>query len=392
MQKPNVLFISSWYPSREHETLGNFVQRHAEAINPFVNLYVVCAISSEAVVQDLEIENNQINGVHTTIVYYKKVTHSIPLISNLTKLKRYKEAYKNGIQFVENQFDIKIWDVTHCNVTFPAGLIALDLKRKKNTPYIVTEHWTLFLPYNNGFKKLNPFKKKAIKEIVSNADKMAPVSHHLHHSMNALGLKGSYTVIPNVVDTELFQPKLPKKNKAVKQILHVSTLNDDQKNITGIFQVLKKISRERNDFKLVIVSDGDIEKAKQIQNEVGLEDSFVEYHGTKTPEELVEFYQEVDFFLLYSNYENLPVVISESLCCGLPVVTSSVGGIPEMINEHNGIIVNPDRNKKLRKAISTMLDNLEQYDPKSIRNVAIKKYNKEVVGKRYYEVYKSIIK
>ena len=118
----------------------------------------------------------------------------------------------------------------------------------------------------------------------------------------------------------------------------------------------------------------------------------VEYHSTKTPQEISEFYKNSDFFLLFSNYENLPVVISESLCCGLPVVSSSVGGIPEMLDENNGLIVNPRDNEELKKALNTMLDNLTTYSKSLIREKAIKNYDNKVVGKKYYDLYKEIIK
>jgi hypothetical protein len=144
MQKPNVLFISSWYPSKEHPTLGNFVQRHAEAINPFVNLFVVYVTSSSTIDKEFEITHSQINGVNTTIVYYKKVTSKTPFFSSYKKLKRYRIGYELGIEEVMRKHRIKKFDITHCNVTFPVGLIALDLKKKFNLPYVLTEHWTLF--------------------------------------------------------------------------------------------------------------------------------------------------------------------------------------------------------------------------------------------------------
>ena len=111
MQKPNVLFISSWYPSKEHPTLGNFVQRHAESINPFVNLYVVYVTSSNRIKSDFEIENEIINGVNTTIVYYKKVNSKLPLFNSITKLNRYRAGYKKGIEFIESQFNISKIDI-----------------------------------------------------------------------------------------------------------------------------------------------------------------------------------------------------------------------------------------------------------------------------------------
>lgn len=390
MQKPNVLFISSWYPSKEHETLGNFVQRHAEAINPFVNLFVVYVTSSEDLHSKFEIENKEVNQVNTTLVYYKKVQKKIGGIDSIIKLKRYREGYRRGIDFVEKTYNISQWDITHCNVTFPAGIIAQDLKFKRKIPYVLTEHWTLFLPYKNDFEQLKVFVKNKMKKIVGEADRVLPVSEHLGHSMRARELVGNYQVIPNVVDTSMFEVGLEINNK-VKQILHVSTLIDDHKNIKGIFRVLNEISKNRTDFNLVVVSDGDIEEAKQVQSEIGLDEKLVSYFGTQTPKEISAFYQQSDFFLLFSNYENLPVVISESFCCGLPVVSSSVGGIPEMINKENGLLVEPQDEIGLKEALNSMLDTAHTYSKSFIREEAIKRYDNKVVGEQFYEVYKEIL-
>ena len=72
MQKPNVLFISSWYPSKEHPTLGNFVQRHAEAINPFVNLFVVYVTSSSTIDKEFEITGPGIVSIYWMSKYLYK--------------------------------------------------------------------------------------------------------------------------------------------------------------------------------------------------------------------------------------------------------------------------------------------------------------------------------
>ena len=54
-----------------------------------------------------------------------------------------------------------------------------------------------------------------------------------------------------------------------------------------------------------------------------------------TPNEM----QQAHSFVLNSNIENAPCVISEALCCGLPVIATRVGGVPEMVDKFNGILV-----------------------------------------------------
>lgn len=390
MQKLNVLFISSWYPSREHPTLGNFIQKHAEAVNPFVNLEVLNVTSSAHCESIYEIDYNEEKGVSTTIVYYKKVKSKLPFVSSFLKYLRTKKAYLKGYNFIKQTKKIQHFDITHCNVTYPGGYFALYLKKKEGIPYVVSEHWTAFLPYRNEFKSFNFLQKKVIKDVVKNANLMLPVSEHLAKSMDKLGLKQKFIVVPNVVETNIFDLKSKVKVEVV-DILHVSTVDDNQKNILGIFRALKEVSNLRQDFRLTIVSDGDIEAAKELLNQSGLDANFVVFEGTKTTEEIVKYYQAADFFLLFSNYENLPCVVVESMSCGLPIVSSAIAGIPEHINETNGILVEAKNESQLKDAILNMLDSYNTYDRERIREYAIKHFDYSSVGKQFLEVYKEVL-
>ena len=86
-----------------------------------------------------------------------------------------------------------------------------------------------------------------------------------------------------------------------------------------------------------------------------------------------------DFFVLFSNYENAPVVISEALAVGLPIVSSNVGGISEMINEEIGFLIDRKDEKALKEKILYLLDNFQKYDIEKIRNNGLK-YSFDRVG------------
>jgi len=390
MQKLNVLFISSWYPSREHPTLGNFIQKHAESVNPFVHLEVLYITSSQQNKEKFEVSSSVINGVNTTVVYYKKITNKIPFLSSVLKYLRAKKGFKKGYEFIKEQKSIAKFDITHCNITYPAGYFALQLKKKEGIPYVISENWTVFLPYRDEYHSFNFMTKRLINSIVKNANLMLPVSHHLANSMAKLGLKQDYKVVPNVVETSLFLKKEPTEKELIN-ILHVSTMDDAQKNISGIFNTLKQVSEVRQDFKLTIVSDGDINEAKKLLKLSGLNEKHIDFVGTKTATEIVEYYQNADFFLLFSNYENLPCVMVESLSCGLPVVSSAIAGVPEHIDKTNGILVDARNEDQLKDAILTMLANYKNYDRDAIRNYAVKHFDFDSVGKQFLSIYKEVI-
>jgi glycosyltransferase involved in cell wall biosynthesis len=82
----------------------------------------------------------------------------------------------------------------------------------------------------------------------------------------------------------------------------------------------------------------------------------------------------------------------ESFSCGIPFVSSNVGGISEYVTEENGLLVEPRNEKQLAEALVKMLINIKDYDSEKIREMAVQNFDNKVVGKKYYNLYKEIIK
>jgi glycosyltransferase involved in cell wall biosynthesis len=112
-------------------------------------------------------------------------------------------------------------------------------------------------------------------------------------------------------------------------------------------------------------------------------------------EELIEFYQQASAFILASDSENAPCVISEALAMGVPVIASNVGGISEMVNSENGILMedwNPQENNsaKTLKITAAMLDfckKCENFDRLLIQQNAKLKYSSESIAQQLIHQY-----
>ena len=101
--------------------------------------------------------------------------------------------------------------------------------------------------------------------------------------------------------------------------------------------------------------------------------------------------QESDCLILFSNIENSPCVIGEALCCGLPVISSNAGGIPELVNSENSILVNPGNEAELSAAMHKITSGNLQFDRKKIAENATGKFSYPVIGKQLDNVYRQIL-
>jgi hypothetical protein len=211
-----ILFLSSWYPNRLHPHLGNFIQRHAEAVSRFhdvASLFTCFDPNLKEKKFDVETKNEK--GVFTVCVYCRKVP-DIPVFKHLMKYFRFQKAQRIGYRNITEHFNGKP-DLIHLNVAFPAGLFAMKLKKRENLEYILTEHSTKYhIP-------TNPLESYYTKTICKKATVICPVSSDLKKVMEEKGYGKKFEVVPNVVDTDLFRIA-EKKVSRKKKVIHISTL------------------------------------------------------------------------------------------------------------------------------------------------------------------------
>lgn len=383
MKKLNILFLNSWYPNAVFPANGNFIQQHARAVA--LNCNIACLHVEVRVQKELfEITKSFNEGVFEVIVYVKKVESNYSFIK---KLHRRHLAYKKGLKIINEKF-VKV-DVTHLNVVLPAGLFAIYLKTKFKIPFIITEHSTTYLKSSGSTHRF--LERFLIKKVVQKASKVCPVSNDLKEAMIFSGYQGDYAVIPNVVNTSYF--KYQKKEILKKiNILHVSSLKEEHKNGRGILRVMKKLSQRRQDFTFTMISDGDTLPIKKYAEEIELESSLFSLEGAKPAEGIALAMQEYDLFLLFSNYENLPCVISESLVSGMPVISSDVGGISEMITNENGVLVAAGNEGELLCKLEYVINNISKFNRSEIAINAKNTFSYETVGAQFFSIYKEIIK
>lgn len=377
-ERKHIVFLARWYPHRYDPMLGLFIQRHAEAAALYNDISVVYVHPDENAREKYEIINDTsgtdaINRVSTIRIYFKKSK------SKIISLFRYFRANSIALKRLPRP------DIIHVHVLTRLGVIALWQKIMHGTPYIITEHWSRYLPGNDfsGF-----FRKKLTKTVVKHALAVTTVTEILAKAMQAHGLQNkSYVIVPNVVDINVFKPKQHKNTKP--KIVHISCFENKSKNITGLIDALKILEGKNIDFECVFIGDGiDFNMTKDYALQL-IHQENIKFTGVLEGSALVDELASGDFLVLSSNYETQGVVLLEAFACGLPVVSTNVGGIPEIVNESNGILVPPQDPEKLADAMETMLQTYQNYDANTLREGIIKKFSNESVGKLLNSLYQN---
>ncbi len=376
---------------------GLFVRHHAEVTATIsrVSVLYVHAISPGTVEEShrkkFDIETDDNNGVLTVRLYYH--APRFEFLGKIVAPWLFIRAIAKGYHIIKQLHDRP--DIIHVHVLTRPGVIALWFHVMHGIPYVITEHWSRYLPEVNAYHGV--IRKVMTRLVVRCACAVTTPAENLKQAMQSRGLKNKhYMILPNVVDTDRFVPSVINTTQADRHMdrkikfVHVSCFEDQSKNITGTLNVLKRLSIERQDWECHMVGDGtDRERMMRLAEQLGL-DNMVRFTGLLEGEVLVEAIRSSAFMILFSRYETFSVVIREAFACGLPVVATAVGGITEAMSNERGILVKPGDEEDMLEAVKWMLDHYIDYNREKIRAYAVANFGKEMVRRKLEELYQMV--
>jgi glycosyltransferase involved in cell wall biosynthesis len=391
VSKMKVLYLSRWYPNKFDPMPGLFIQKHAEAANLFCDVGVVYvqALDFDSKLKGYDVDFEIINNVPTAKVYYRNTKIKFPILTQFLKIFKFYKANFIGIKQIDK--NIGGFNIIHIHILTRLGIIGLFYKWFFGKKFIVSEHWSRYLELTGDFK--GGLRKFVSRIVVKNASAVTTVTENLAKAMQKHSLKNNnYIVLPNVVSPEFLNVKnIPVQKRKIKNIVHVSCFEDKSKNVSGILRVVEELAKSRNDFHFTMVGDGmDFEKTKRLSSSLGLTNENIEFTGLLEGNDLVQRMKNANLLLIFSNYENFPVVINESFSLGIPVIATRVGGIPEYVNADNGILINPGDERSLFNELNKFLNNEYHFDHEKIKQNAIESFSIENVGRELFEIYSEI--
>lgn len=238
------------------------------------------------------------------------------------------------------------------NASFERCKLFINLAKKCGKKVILHEHAADFVEYFDGADD-----KQAITDMLQKCDALIVLSQSWKEYFASIGMDDSKIhVLNNIVSP----PELLPEKHVADGKLHLMYMGEISKRKGG-FDLLQAIADNKDYFKNKLVLrmggnevDGDI---KTFIKEHGLE-SFVSYEGWIAGQKKIDCLNWEDVYILPSYNEGLPIAILEAMAYSHPVISTPVGGIPEVIETgKNGMLVQPGDTKAIADAIKYYIEN-----------------------------------
>lgn len=206
--------------------------------------------------------------------------------------------------------------------------------------------------------------------------------------------KAELVYVPNGVDTAYFNPQIPAIFKSDKFTFLFCGKLTKTKGILYLIEAFKKLRKNYDNIRLVLIGDGAPSTVKELKNSAGGEKD-IEFLGIKSPDEMKHYYASCDVFVLPSLSEGFGIVNLEAMACGKPVMSTKVGGIIDVvIDGETGFLVTPADSDELSSAMRKFLDNpnLMVKMGERARKRVVENFSWDTVAEKTHNAYKTVLK
>lgn len=267
----------------------------------------------------------RLQAYHHNIFFHEVGALDYPLFQH----NPYVLALVNRIVSVSREVGL---DILHAHYAIPHSLcayLARQIVGEKSLKVVTTLHGTdiTLVGSDPSFREITAFS-------INQSDTVTAVSHSLkEETVKFFPECGEPKVIYNFVDTTLYQPG--EKNRCLlhyrkgeeKILLHISNFRP-VKRIFDVIHIFHRV-QQKLPSRLVLVGDGpDRYQASLLTEKLGIKDRV---HFLGNYDDILEVLQGADIFLMPSEKESFGLAALEAMSCGVPVVASRTGGIPELV-------------------------------------------------------------
>ena len=319
-------------------------------------------------------------------VYYHEVkVASYPLFQH----QPYTLALASRMSEVANKHEL---DLLHVHYAIPHSVSALLAKKilsaSVSLPVVTTLHGTDITLV--GIEQAYfPITRYAI----NSSDGITAISKYLaQNTKKVFNIRRPIKVIPNFVNYNLYKPENERESKRASQktLIHISNFRS-VKRATDCVRILCEVRRQFP-ARLLMVGDGPEQPcAQELAMELGVSHA-VEFVGKQL--HVNQLLSSADVFLLPSELEGFGLVALEAMACGVPVVATNTGGLPELITSgSDGFLESVgDILGQAERAIELLRDSdLYKRMSRAARKTAKKRFNTQLIIPMYEKYYEEVL-
>ena len=265
--------------------------------------------------------------LNPNVHYHEVIVPEYPLFH----FQPYELALSSKLVDMVKLYKIELLHVHYAIPHAYAGYMAKQMLKDEgiDIPMVTTLHGTDITLVGN-----HPFYKPAVTFSINKSDYVTSVSQSLKDdTLKLFNIKNEIQVIPNFIELEknLYDPTIPCQrsvmaNENERIITHISNFRK-VKRIPDIIKIFYKIQKEIP-AKLMMVGDGpEKEKAEKMCRKYGIQDKVIFFGNSNEIDRILCL---TDLFLLPSETESFGLAALEAMACGVPVISSNSGGLPEV--------------------------------------------------------------
>lgn len=206
--------------------------------------------------------------------------------------------------------------------------------------------------HGGGFKEYYSSNENYVRKMLDKADVIVALSEYWKKYFEDELRYSNVKVVHNIISS----PNTNKKNSSkCMRLLYLGHIYEKK----GIFDLVSLISQYREEYRGRLILDiggglFDVEKLKKILEDEDLNDLIV-FHGWVGGQHKVDLLNSADAYILPSYAEGVPISILEAMSYSLPIISTNVGGIPGIIDNTNGILIEPGNLVEMKLAIDSLL-------------------------------------
>lgn len=233
-------------------------------------------------------------------------------------------------------------------------------------------------------------KKKLVEYCFDKCRYLVVLSEEWEKNLEVIKTKTPKIVIENY--STIHQECLKRKNHQDKTILFLGFITE-LKGCFDIPDIAKKVIEQNANVKFILAGSGELEKLQGIIEEKGISQYF-SFPGWVRKREKENLLRNADIFFLPSYTEAMPMSILEAMGYGLPIVTTNVGGIPQLVEDgKNGYMTEPGKIDEFAKVILELIgdDELIYHMGKEGVEKAYEKYSLEKHLEKLCKLYENVL-